>query len=73
MTNMTTRNRAAFKVCHIYVYQSNNDKLFASSCLYVDPREIRKFYDGVRTCLAGVADCVLMETGDGGFRIEVHK
>lgn len=69
---MTTRNKAAYKVCHIYVYQSNNDVWLASSCLYVDPREIRKFYECIRTCTAGVADCVLAETRDG-FRIEVYK
>ena len=69
---MTRENKAAFKVCHIYVYHSNNDEWFASSCLYVAPREIRKFYDCVRVCLAGVADCVLTETKDG-FRIEVYR
>ena len=72
MTNMTIRNKAAYKVCHIYVYQSNKDSWYASSCLYVDPREIRKFYDCIRTCLAGAADCVLTETRDG-FRIEVYR
>lgn len=69
---MTTRNKAAFKVCHMYVYQSNKGAWRASSCVYVDPREIRKFYDCIRTCLAGVADCVLTETMDG-FRIEVFQ
>ena len=72
ITNMTTRNKAAFKVCHMYVYQSNKGAWRASSCLYVDPREIRKFYDCIRTCLAGAADCVLTETMDG-FRIEVFQ
>lgn len=69
---MTRKNKAAFKVCHIYVYQSNNDEWFASSCLYVDPREIRKFYEVIRLCTAGAADCVLTELSDG-FRIEVYK
>lgn len=67
---MTTRSKAAFKVCHIYVYQSNNDAWCASSCLYVDPREIRKFYECIR--MVGEADCVLTETRDG-FRIEVFQ
>lgn len=66
---MTTRNKAAFKVCHIYVYQSNKGLWHASSCVYVDPRQIRKFYDCIRACLA---DCVLTETMDG-FRIEVFQ
>lgn len=69
---MTTRKKAAFKVCHIYVYQSNKGAWYASSRLYVDPREIRKFYECIRTCTAGVADCVLMEAMDG-FRIEVFQ
>lgn len=69
---MTTRNKAAFKVCRIYVYQSNKGAWRASSCVYADPREIRKFYDCIRTCLAGAADCVLTETMDG-FRIEVFQ
>lgn len=69
---MTTRKKAAFKVCHIYVYQSNKGAWYASSCVYADPREIRKFYDCIRTSLAGAADCVLMETMDG-FRIEVFQ
>lgn len=68
---MTTRNKA-FKVCHIYVYRSDEDAWFASSCLYVDPREIRKFYECIRTTLGRVADCVLTETMDG-FRIEVFQ
>lgn len=68
---MTTRKKA-FKVCHIYVYQSNKEAWYASSCVYVDPREIRKFYDCIRKCLAGSADCVLTETMDG-FRIEVYQ
>ena len=72
MTDMTTRNKAAYKVCHIYVYQSNKDSWYASSCLYVDPREIRKFYECIRAFTAGAADCVLTETRDG-FRIEVYK
>lgn len=67
---MATRNKAAFKVCHIYVYKSSNDVWLASSCLYVDPREIRKFYECIRT--AGAVDCVLTETQDG-FRIEVYQ
>lgn len=69
---MTTRSKAAFKVCHIYVYQSNKGAWYESSCLYVDPREIRKFYECIRTCTAGAAECVMMETMDG-FRIEVFK
>lgn len=69
---MTTKSRAAYKACRIYVYQSNNNFLQASSCVYADPREIRKFYDCMRTCLAGAADCVLTETMDG-FRIEVFQ
>ena len=69
---MATRSNAAFKVCSIYVYQSNKGALCASSCLHVDPREIRKFYECIRTCTAGVADCVLTETRDG-FRIEVFQ
>lgn len=69
---MTTRSKAAFKVCHIYVYQSNKDVWYASSCVYSNPREIRKLYDCIRTCLAGAADCVLTETMDG-FRIEVFQ
>ena len=72
ITNMTTRNKAAFKVCHMYVYRSNKGTWRASTCVYVDPREIRKFYDCIRTCLAGAADCVLTETMDG-FRIEVFQ
>ena len=68
---MISRNRA-FKVCHVYVYQSDKDAWCASSCLYVDPREIRKFYDCIRTCTAGVVDCVMTETQDG-FRIEVYQ
>ena len=69
---MTTRNNATFKVCHMYVYHSNKGSWSAGSCVYVDPREIRKFYDCIRICLLGVADCVLTETLDG-FRIEVFK
>lgn len=69
---MGTRNKAAFKVCHIYVCQSNKGAWYASSCLYVDPREIRKFYECIRTCTVGVADCVLTEARDG-FRIVVFK
>lgn len=69
---MTTRNKAALKVCHIYVYQSNKGAWRASSCVYADPREIRKLYDGIRTSLGGAADCVLTETMDG-FRIEVFQ
>lgn len=69
---MVTRNKAAFKVCHIYVYQSNKGAWYASSCLFVDPREIRKFYECIRTCTVGVADCVMTEMRDG-FRIEVYK
>ena len=69
---MTTKSKAAFKACRIYVYQSNEELLQASSCVYADPREIRKFYDCIRTCLAGAADCVLTETMDG-FRIEVFQ
>ena len=69
---MTTRSKAAFKVCHICVYQSNKGSWHASSCVYVDPRQIRKFYDCIRTCLAGAADCVLTETMDG-VRIEVFQ
>lgn len=69
---MTTRNNAAFKVCHMYVYNSNKGSWSAGSCVYIDPREIRKFYDCIRVCLLGVADCVLTETIDG-FRIEVFK
>lgn len=69
---MTTKSRAAYKACRVYVYQSNEELLQASSCVYADPREIRKFYDCIRTCLAGAADCVLTETMDG-FRIEVFQ
>lgn len=69
---MTTRNKAAFKVCRIYVYQSTKGAWCASSRVYADPREIRKLYDCIRTCLAGAADCVLTETMDG-FRIEVFQ
>ena len=69
---MTTRSKAAFKVCHIYVYQSNKDAWCASSCVYADPREIRKLYDCIRKSLAGAADCVLTETMNG-FRIEVFQ
>lgn len=68
---MTTRNKAAFKVCHMYVYNRNKGLWSAGSCL-CRPREIRKFYDCIRICLLGVADCVLTETMDG-FRIEVFK
>ena len=69
---MTTRNKAAFKVCYIYVYQSNNSSWHASSCVYVDPREIRKLYDCIRKSLAGAADCVLTQVLDG-FKIEVFQ
>lgn len=69
---MAQRSKAAFKVCHIYVYQSTKGTWRASSCLYVDPRQIRRFYDCIRTCFAGAADCVLTETMDG-FRIEVYQ
>lgn len=69
---MTTRSKATFKVCRMYVYYSKEGSWHAGSCLYVDPREIRKFYDCIRTCLAGAADCVLTETMDG-FRIEVFQ
>lgn len=69
---MVTKSKVVFKVCHIYVYQSNKGMWRASSCLYVDPREIRKFYDCIRMCVAGAADCVLTETMNG-FRIEVYK
>lgn len=68
---MATRKKA-FKVCHIYVYQSNKGAWYVSSCVYADSREIRKFYDCIRTSLAGAADCVLTETMDG-FRIEVFQ
>lgn len=69
---MAARNKAALKVCHIYVYQSSKGAWRASSCVYADPREIRKFYDCIRTSFAGAADCVLTETMDG-FRIEVFQ
>ena len=69
---MTTKSRAAYKACRIYVYQSNEELLQASSCVYADPREIRKLYDCIRKSLAGAADCVLTETMDG-FRIEVFQ
>ena len=69
---MATKSRAAYKACRIYVYQSNEELLQASSCVYADPREIRKLYDCIRTSLAGAADCVLTETMDG-FRIEVFQ
>ena len=69
---MAQRNKSSFKVCHIYVYQSNKGMWRAASCLYVDPRQIRKFYDCIRTCLSGSADCVLTETMNG-FRIEVYQ
>lgn len=68
---MTTKSKAAYKSCHIYVYR-RNDSWYASSCLYVDPREIRKFYECILACMAGADDCVLTETQDG-FRIEVYK
>ena len=71
IARMATRNKT-FKVCHMYVYQCNKGAWHSSSCVYVDPREIRKFYDCIRTCLAGAADCVLTETMDG-FRIEVFQ
>lgn len=56
----------------MYVYNSDKGSWSEGSCLYVDPREIRKFYDCIRICLLGAADCVLTETLDG-FRIEVFK
>lgn len=65
------QNVKAFKVCYLYVYASDRGQWRASSCLYADPREVRKFYDCIRTCLAGTADCVLTENMNG-FRIEVY-
>lgn len=67
---MTTKSRAAYKACRIYVYQSNEELLQVSSCVYADPREIRKLYDCIRKCVSGAADCVLTQVFDG-FRIEV--
>ena len=67
---MTTKSRAAYKACRICVYQSNEELLQASSCVYADPREIRKLYDCIRKCVSGAADCVLTQVLDG-FRIEV--
>lgn len=69
---MTTSRRAAYKACRVYVYQGNEELYQASSCVYADPREIRKLYDCIRKSLAGAADCVLTETMDG-FRIEVYQ
>lgn len=69
---MTTKSRAGYKVCRIYVYQSNETLVQASSCVYADPREIRKLYSCIRKSIAGAADCVLTETMDG-FRIEVFQ
>lgn len=68
---MTIKSRAAYKACHVYVYQSNEELLQASSCVYADPREIRKLYDCIRKSLAGL-QIVLVETMDG-FRIEVFQ
>lgn len=69
---MTTKSRAAYKACRVYVYQSNEELLQASSRVYADPREIRKLYDCIRKCVFGAADCVLTETLEG-FRIEVFQ
>lgn len=63
--------KAVFKVCHLYVYATERGQWRASSCLYTDPREVRNFYDTIRTCLAGTADCCLTEA-QNGFRIEVY-
>lgn len=58
-------------IVHLYVYRVIEGRNSASSALYTDVRQVRKFYDCIRNCLKDIADVSLTETKDG-FRIEVR-
>lgn len=59
------------KVVHLYVYRMDLNQWQASSALYSDARQVRKFYECIRACAPDASDVVLTEVKDG-FRIEVY-
>lgn len=69
---MTTKSKAAeYSPVFLYVIDCRAQTRKAACALYTDPRQVRKFYDCIRTCMAKQADVSLAEVNNG-FRIEVY-